>query len=137
MRAGAVALVVTFLGGLLIGIQSGGEPETRYKVIHDTETVTKTETVEVPGPPPAECAEVVKIARDITKAGRQLDKTSSGMLDIMSRLRIAAFNRDGNEANLIETELRQLDGKTIGAIETLGEAQERFDAASTACLEGQ
>ena len=137
MRAGAVALVVTFLVGLVAGIQSGGEPDTKYKVIHDTETVVKTETVEVPGPPPAECAEVVKIARDITKAGSKIDKASAGMLDIMSRLRIAAFNRDGNEANLIETDLRKLDGHTLGAIETLGEVQERFDKAAAACLEGQ
>lgn len=134
MKARAAALIVTFLVGLVVGIQTGGEPEVKYKVIHDTKTVTETETVEVAGPPPAACAEVVKIARQITKAGQQLDKASAGMLDIMSRLRIAAFTRDGNEANLIETDLRKLDGKTIGAIETIGNAQEPFDAAAAACL---
>lgn len=136
MKAGAVALVAVFLIGLVVGIQSGGEPEVRYKVIHDTETVTKTETVEVTGPPPAECAEVVDIAQDIIGAGRQMDKASAGMLDIMSRLRIAAATGDGNAANDLETELRQLDGKTIGAVETLGLADERFKAAAEACLAG-
>jgi hypothetical protein len=137
VKAGAVALIATFLVGLIIGIQSGGEPETKYKVIHDTETVTKTETVEVPGPPPSECADVVKYSRDILRAGKQFDKTTAGMLDIMSRLRIAAATGDGNEANDLETELRQLDGKTIGAVETLGTTEALLDAAAAACLGGQ
>lgn len=136
MKAGAVALIATFLVGLVIGIQSGGEPEIKYKVIHDTETVTKTETVEVQGPAPSECADLVRYAQDIVKAGKQFDKTTAGLLDIMSRLRIAVATGDSNTANDLETELRQLDGKTIGAVETLGITEPLLNAAAEACLGG-
>lgn len=136
MKAGAVALIATFLIGLVVGIQSGGEPEVRYKVIHDTETVTETVTVEVPSDPPSECADMADLAKRILKAGGTLDSASAGMLDIMSRLRIAVATNDGNEANVIETDLRQLDGRTIAAVEELGLTRDPLQVAINACLKG-
>lgn len=134
MKAGAVALIATFMIGLIVGIQSGGEPEVRYKVIHDTETVT--ETVEVPVlTTPAGCADVVYYAQMISDAGDQFDITTSALLDVMSKLRIAVASGDSNAANDLETRLRGIQSKTTGAIRVLGTSNEPLSDAAKECLQ--
>lgn len=136
MKAGTVALLVTFLIALMLGVSIGGGTDTKYKVIHDTDTVTETVEVEVPADPPSECADVVKLAKAYSRAASQFDLTTAGVLDIMSRMRIALAAGDHSTSALLETELRQLNSKTVGAAQVLGENREPFNEAAEACLEG-
>lgn len=136
MKAKLALLVLAVIVGIWIG-QASDTVETKYRVIHDTETVTKTKTVEVPGDVPSECADLVRHTRTIMAATKQFDKTNSGVLDIMSRTRKAVALGDSNSINDLETELRKLDGKTIEAIETLGETKEPFEEAVAACSDAQ
>lgn len=136
MKSGAIALIACFVIGLIFGIQSGGGTDTKYEVIHDMETITETETVEVVVVPEACSTDLVNITREINKAAARIDNSTTAQLDIMSRLRIAVATGDSNEANVIETDLRLIEGTITQASETLGEAQEAFEAASSACKEG-
>lgn len=135
MKFKLLILAVVFFVGLMIGIDKG-DTETKYRVIHDTETVTKTETVTVPGDVPSECADLIRHTRSIMKAAHQFDTTNSSILEIMSRTRKAVALGDSNTINDLETELRKLDGKTIGAIQALGELQEPFNTAVAGCESG-
>lgn len=137
MSGKAIALAMS--GALVVGIlfgQATDTVETKYKVLHDTETVTKTVEVKVPTPPPSECKDLVIHARTISEAGGKLDSASAEMLDIMSRLRVAVASSDSNEVNTLETELRALDGRTVGAVEAMGVTQPELYAAAAACLNG-
>ena len=132
-----VALGVTFVVGVILGNAFAPDVETvtEYKVIHDTETVTETQTIEVPVAP-QECHDLVTYTVRISNAGGRLDEATSRMLDIMSRLRIAVATSDSNAANDLETEVRLLSAGTTGATETMGETQPYFEDAAEACLKG-
>lgn len=130
-----VAFGAAFVVGVILGNVSDPEPVTEYKVIHDTETVIETETIEVLTTPEA-CGRLVIYAKRISESGGQLDATTAGVLDIMSRLRIAVATGDSNTANALETELRELTTKTTRASELMGESQYYFINAAEACLKG-
>ena len=129
----AATLVAALVVGIYLGNITASPTETKYKVLHDTETKTITKTVEVPGPAPKECADLVEYARTVLKAAEQFDLTNSDVLDIMSELRVAVAMGNSNAANDLETRLRKVDAKTIEAIETLGETKQPLDDAASAC----
>lgn len=134
-KATVAGVIVAFVVGIVLGNLSDPPPETKWKVLHDTKTVTKTETkVEtVQGEAPEECADLAKYARTVLKAANQFDMTAPDMLDIMSRLRKAIVMQSPNAANDLETELRQVDNKTIEAIQTLGQTKQPLVDAASAC----
>lgn len=121
--------------GYIFGQALSGGTEVKHEVIHDTKTVTvtETETVEVPATLPDACFDLVKYANTISKAGSAYDTTTAGLLDIMSRLRIAVVESDTNAANDLETELRQLDSTTVTAAESLGESGDLLKTAAKEC----
>lgn len=132
-KARAAALGAALVVGLCMGQEIADDPVVKYRVIHDTETVTETIAEEVPV---SECKDLVRISRRIQKAGRTFDLTSTEILDIISDLRIALAAQDPNQATDLENRLRRIDGTTLSAIESLGLSKESFDKAASACTEG-
>lgn len=130
-----VLLVVTFLAGVIAGNIISGTPETEYEVITETKTITETETVEVPTTP-AECTEAIRLAKQYADAASEFDLTTSDLLQIIAELRIALADQNGNEATLLENQVRDIQAVTVGAAETLGKNYETFDENADACLEG-
>lgn len=128
---GLVLIVIIFAFGSMVG-SCTASGETEYKVIHDTETVTETETVEVEVIPQA-CLDAIRHASTMTKAAQRMDISNSDALAIMSEMRISVAMGDSNAVNALETRLRAVIGKTTGATLTIGETQPNFEEASDNC----
>lgn len=128
-----ILVALVFAGGMSAGIATGPDAKTEYKVIHVKDEVVKTETVEVVSLPDG-CTDAIEYANEMNAAAQKLGSGTAEVLDVMSRLRIAVAMSDSNATNTLETELRKIDGRTIGASETLGEVQPDYDVAVIACL---
>lgn len=131
-KAGVIVLGATLVFGIIVGQASAPDAKTEYKVLHDTKTVTETETVEV-ATVPQSCLDAAQFAETILLAGKQYEETTTAMLDILSDVRRVAMTKDTMQANDIETRLRQLYPETINAAETLGTDTQPFHDAAIAC----
>lgn len=132
MKAGAAALLfAVFITGLFLGGVTD-KVETKYKVIHDTETVTKTKKVKVPYVP-EECKIAIEYAIKLKESATTIDVIGSSLLDLMSKSRMAIYNKDSSELNAIETDLRKLRTSTVGSVEAIGQDEVTFDAAIKGC----
>lgn len=134
-KAKVAAFAATLVVGILLG-NGMSEPETHYKVLHDTETKTITETVEVPAPVPTSCASMAVTAKSSERAAERLDVIQNELLDIMSNLRIAVAEGNSNAANTLETQLRKVQSRTISSYETLAENQTTFKQQYRDCQNG-
>jgi hypothetical protein len=133
--------VALFVGGALaLGIILGTvifppkEGPTKWKVIHDTETVTKTKEVKVAAPAPKACADALAFAEKIVQASNQYELSSSELLSIISGTRIVMSTHDVQAANSLTQRMYDLEPKTIEAAEVLGLNKTPFASASRACL---
>jgi hypothetical protein len=135
MIRGGLALLVKLAIAFTIGVNTG-DTKTEYRVLHDTETVTKTVEGPVAAPPPAACSEVARLGAVVARAGSAYEKHTAELYDILSDIRIAAAMSDANEANVIETRLRQLDPQTIQAANTLAESKGPLQKAIRECKKG-
>lgn len=135
MRAVLIVLAVVLALGIAIGKASGPDPEIRYKVIHDTKTVTKTVEVEVPAPISPDCVRAFQYAKRLVKAADRFDLQGTEITRITAELRKAAFNLDYNTGTALENEARELISDSMGASETLGIYTPRFEEAADACKE--
>lgn len=113
MKKQLIGYSVALLVGLMFGVQMSG---TEYKTKVETKEVEVVREVEVQQDFPDACNELIATAERILKTGRVYDESANGMLDIASRLRLAVAKQDGNEANVIETDLRALNSGLVSAI---------------------
>lgn len=133
MRAGIVAAVVVFIIGTIFGQSLAGEPEVRYRLVEKKVEVPVVRTETVTTPIPAACGDLLKYSKRIAKAGSQYDQSSADILDIISELRIALAAQDPNRATALENRLRQVDGTTVGAAESLGITLTQIENAAAGC----
>lgn len=134
-KSTALAIAGVFLFGFGVGIQ-GKDTETIVKTEVKTVTKTKTKKQEVEiKVMPQSCVDLVATVEQMSKATTAQDDVASAMLDLASRLRLAVQDNDGNEANVIETDLRQVQSKLISAVRTQVETEEVFEDEKKRCLE--
>jgi len=136
-KARVITLVVLVAIAFAAGASTTRPSETKYKVIHVDDTKTVTETVEVPGEPPEECADIVELSYDVTQAASTYETITSRMLGLLSDIRLANAQHDSNAANDIEEEVRALSSSTTEAARILGETQIALRDAQKACEEAQ
>lgn len=133
-KAALIVGAVVFLVGGWFGqvIEPDPPPEYKTTVVHDTDTVTETETVTEYIDNPA-CTEAAMLAKEIGKAAAEIDLITPQLLDIMSQLRIAVAMGDSHAANELETRLRRLDATIIDSSEVLATKREDLASAQKEC----
>lgn len=133
----AILIGVTFFVGLILGtVIFPPQTDTKWKVIHDTETVTKTEKVEVPIVSPA-CEQLVAITNQMMQASKQYEETMSELIDILSDVRIVANTHEMQRSNELTEKLYRLQPKTLEAAEILGSNTSAYTEAAKGCSEGK
>lgn len=136
MPAVLLVLAVIFSIGVAVGNSTDPDPDVEYRVIHDTETITETETVEVAGDPPPECMAAANLSKSTLNASQKIDTATSEILEILSQARVIAVTGDVNEANNLENQIRAIQRRTLAASETIGINKKKIEEAATACKEG-
>jgi len=107
--------------------------QTKYKVIHVTETETVTEQKEVYVQAPS-CKEAISYSLGILHAAKQYEVTMSEVLDILVSVRqLAASSPDPVAANQIYTRVLRLQPKTLSAAEILGNDLDPYASAVQEC----
>lgn len=135
VKAFAIVLSLVAATGYGVGMDHA-RVETKYRVLHDTKTVTVTHTQKIPGPPPSDCFGMAATARDVMKAGAVYDEHTAELLDILSQIRYAAAEHSSTKANDIETRLRKLEPKTIDVARTLASSKTDLNKEYNNCTKG-
>lgn len=131
-KAGLIITAIIFAVGAWFGQVVEPDPPPKVVTETETETVTETETETVYVTPDA-CVEAARLATRVSRASGKIDIAGSEMLRIMSELRIAVVMEDSNAANDLETELRRIQTRYIGAIETLAVSDQPLIDATEEC----
>jgi len=111
------------VGGALA--QTFIDKPTEYKVIHvkgDTETITKVirPPAEVVMVVPDACLAVAKSAAIQAKASERIAISQSRVVNIYAESRLAISLGEFTAINALDTELRQIRGRTADAMEAIG-----------------
>lgn len=129
-------LGITFIFGAFFGqlVQPSPEPKVIHEETVRTEVVTK-KSVEYKMD--QRCVEAGQLALAIADATTEISNTGANMLDIMSKLRIAAVHLDSNAANDLETRLRKGDDALVTATKIIAETRELLASAIAECEKAQ
>lgn len=123
---------VLFVGAMVGRATAGTDVEYRTVEVPKTETVT--ETVEVPAELPDMCTVALSETRTIFDSAQSISDSTSVLLDYLSRIRLAASTGDSNEANVIETELRDTQSDMLADSITLGRLDTDLTETIDACF---
>jgi len=136
MNGKAFTVIVggAFIIGSLLGKASVSPDVEFIKVPHtviqkETKTVTKTKPV-------ADiCVRALDLGDKIYRAAADFDKTGTDQLDIATAARVAIISNDMQALGKVLEDQNQLQGDTVGFLETLSANIDEYRAARAECKE--
>ena len=127
-------LGLTFIFGAFFGqLVQPAEEKVVTKEVVKTKTIVKHDERMTKYVTDQRCVEAGQLALAIADATTEISNTGANMLEIMSKLRVAAVQLDSNAANDLETRLRKGDDALVTATKIIAQTRQLLETAIEEC----
>lgn len=129
----ALVLVASVLGGMILGLNIGGEPEVKYRLVEKPIVETEVITEYVAPDNADECKELEQLARDIAANSREFSDKYTFLVEMHKQTRLAVAREDSNKITEIENKVRKSDSNLTDADLEMSDLLSRIDTVASMC----